>query len=124
MGFREEDLNDRVLSYVYAGQYDMIQTLFEIGFLRPDDTFDITGRGYRGNPEDLEPLLIHIARASCPEFKKIIDILLLYGADLSDAVDTALSYKNYAVAAHLINKGAAYETFITDDIRNAIDNSS
>jgi len=121
MPFREEDLNDRVLSYVYAGKHDIIQNLFEIGFLRSDDTFDITGRGYRGNPEDLEPLLIHIARSSCPNFKKMIDVILSFGADLTGVVDTAISYRNYDVAAHLITRGGMPENIVSDEIATILE---
>ena len=107
------DLNCRVINYIRKGDYNMIQTLFEIGFLRKDDSFDITGRDYRGNPEDSATMIFHIARRPCPNYKELIDVLLNNGVDINepDVYELAPLYYakssgNEAVAEYLKLKGA------------------
>lgn len=109
----DSDLNCRVINYLRKGDYNMIQTLFEIGFLNKDDTFDITGRDYRGNPEDLATMIFHVARYSCPNYKEVIDVLINNGVDINepDVYElTPLYYANSsgskAVAEYLKLKGA------------------
>lgn len=111
---RDDDLNCRVLNYLENGNIAMIKKLFEIGFLRHDDTFDITGRGIRGNPEDSETMMHIIARYETPNYKNLIDILLDYGANVNDGnictpLQTAIIYQNYSTAAYLMTKGGEYD---------------
>lgn len=118
----DEDLNSRVISYIYKGNYKMVETLFDIGFLRPDDTFDITGRGGRGNPEDSDTMLSHIARWPCPNYKELIDILLKNGSSINygymcSPLQTAITYRNFPTAAYLMHKGGEY---VIEEVYNHI----
>jgi hypothetical protein len=117
---RDDDLNCRVLNYLESGNIAMMKKLFEIGFLRHDDTFDTTGSGIRGNPEDSDTMMSIIARNEIPNYKNLIDILLDYGADINNGqtctpLQTAIIYQNYATAAYMMIKGGEYDI---DQVKN------
>lgn len=114
----DEDLNCRVINYIISGNYKMIQGLFKLGFLRADDTFDNTGRGYRGNPEDLATLMTHVAQEPLPNYRAMIDVLLENGC-INDCIDIAIEYKNYQTAAYLIYKGGSVLE-IPDEVKEEI----
>lgn len=70
-----DDYEGRIIEYILSGNTDMIKTLFDIGFLRPDDTFNFTG-GNSNNPEDRCSALALIAKqyTTIPNYQQMIDL--------------------------------------------------
>jgi hypothetical protein len=104
------------MNYIVTGNVDIFKTLLEIKFLHPQyDTFDFTG-GNTGNPEDSYLMLELIAdqNEAIPNYKEMIDLILLNGAHVDDhagpitPLEFALIRKNFAVAAYLMSKGGTY----------------
>jgi ankyrin repeat protein len=74
---------------------------------------DTTGH-YRHSSSDAVPFFHVIARYGCPNYMKMIDILVQFGVDINDeiheytATEEAIVYKNFAIAAYLMKKGGKY----------------
>ena len=111
-----DDFGGRIMNYIVTGNVDIFKTLLEIKFLHPQyDTFDFTG-GNTGNPEDSYLMLELIAdqNEAIPNYKEMIDLVLLNGAHVDDhagpitPLEFALIRKNFAVAAYLMSKGGTY----------------
>lgn len=102
------DIGRRIMKFILGGNVTMIKNLIEIGFLSaPYDSYNFTG-GDSNNPEDHCSALELIARQHyvIHNYKEMIDLLLLHGADKeNNALETAYMFKNYRVAAYLKYKG-------------------
>lgn len=113
MRWNNDDYGGRILNYLSTGNTEMIKFLFAIDFLNKSDVLDTTGH-YRHTSSDTVPFLHVIARYGCPNYMKMIDILLKFGVDINNEVDKctatedAIIYKNFAIAAYLMKKGGKY----------------
>ena len=106
-------LHGRVLKALHNGNVELIQVLFDCGFLDPHDTFDLTGRDYHTNSSDAVCMLHVLARKPCPDYKYMIDVLLDNGVAIDDSMpstplEEAIMYKNFPTATYLESKGATY----------------
>ena len=102
-------LEDRIIDYVRCGNYKMIQALYGIGFLEWYDVFDIEGYG----KHDGNLILEIVARYPIPNYKEMIDIMLINGLKvdcgyMQSFMETALIYKNFPTAAYLKTKGGSF----------------
>ena len=109
---RDSGLQSRVIKALHSGNVELIQTLFDVAFLEPTDTFDLTGCN-RHESSDAVSMLHVVARKSCPDYKYMIDILLSNGVSIDvgmpcTALEEAILNKNYKTAAYLESKGATY----------------
>ena len=106
------EIGNRIKRYILGGNVTMIQNLIDIEFLNIKyDSFNFTG-GDSNNPEDQCPALELISRQYfvIHNYKQMIDLLLLHGADTdSNALETAITNQNYLVAAYLKYKGMKYD---------------
>ena len=102
-------LEDRIIKYVRTGNYKMIQALYGIGFLEWYDVFDIEGSGNH----DGSLILEIVARYPIPNYKEMIDIMIINGLKVNcgyveSFLETALAYKNFPTAAYLKLKGGTF----------------
>jgi hypothetical protein len=113
MRWNNDDYGGRIMNYLITGNTEMIKFLFAIGFLDKTDMLDPTGN-YRHISPDAVPLLHIIARYGCPNYMKMIDILIQFCVNINDefsactATEEAIVYKNFAIAAYLLKKGGKY----------------
>jgi len=99
----------RIIKYVKEGNYKIIQVLYGIGILQFYDVFDITCTGRH----DGDLILEIVARYPIPNYKEMIDIIILNGLKvdcgyLQSFMETALIYKNFPTAAYLKLKGGTF----------------
>ena len=99
------DFFGRVVDAVYTGNIELLEVLYNCGFLRPNDTFQLDN--YRVS------ILHLIARKPCPDYMYMIDTLLNMGVCLDDAMpntplEEALIYENFATAQYLESLGGTY----------------
>ena len=105
-------LPGRVIEALHTGDVELIQVLFDCDFLKSTDTFDLTGQG-RHESCDAVSMLHILARRPCPDYKYMIDILLINGVSIDDGMpctplEEAIQSKNFSTAAYLESKGATY----------------
>ena len=113
MRWNNDDYGGRIMNYLITGNAEMIKFLFSIGFLDKSDMLDPTGH-YRHTSSDTVPFLYIIARYGCPNYMKMIDVILQFGVNINEellgstATEEAIVYKNFDIAAFLIQKGGKY----------------
>jgi ankyrin repeat protein len=113
MRWNNDDYGGRIMNYLINGNTEMIKFLFAIDFLNKNDVLDSTGH-YRHLSSEAVPFLHIVARYGCPNYMKMIDVLLQFGVDINDEsnestpTEEAIVYKNFAIAAYLMKKGGKY----------------
>jgi hypothetical protein len=105
-------LPGRVVDALHTGDVELIQILFDCDFLKPTDTFDLTGSN-RHDTSDAVSMMHVLARRPCPDYKYMIDILLFNEVRIDDGMpltplEEAIQSKNFPTAAYLESKGATY----------------
>lgn len=100
---------ERIIKCVKEGNYKMIQVLYGIGFLQSYDIFNLS---YIGK-YDGDLILEIVARYSIPNYKEMIDTIILNGLKvecgyIQSFMETALIYKNFPTAAYLKLKGGTF----------------
>ena len=101
----------RIIDAVHRGDVIFIRILYGCGLLKPDDTFDLTGRNHHGYDGDSQSILHIVARDRCHNFEGLIDLMISAKVDINaiygegSPLDVAINYENFPTAAYLESKG-------------------
>jgi hypothetical protein len=102
----------RIIEAVHKGDVIFIRILYGCGLLKPEDTFDLTGRNHHGYDNDSQSILHIVARDRCANFEALIDLMISAKVDINaiynegSPLDVAIDYENFPTAAYLESKGA------------------
>jgi hypothetical protein len=113
MAPRYDGIVGRIINAIYKGDVDFIHSLYKIGLLQPQDTFDTTGNDNHGG-YDAVPILHIVAQRPCPDYKAMIFMLIENGAYVNSRgfsttpLEEAILSKNYPTAMYLEAKGSTY----------------